>query len=82
MQPKTETKIPAPPAAQFVMPAEAKFVRAKGAAELLGVTPLTVWRWSRNPEFPRPRRLGARCTVFSVREIEAWRDARAVEAAA
>lgn len=70
MQPITDTK-PAP-----------QFVRAKGVAELLGVTPLTVWRWARNPDFPRPRRLSARCTVFDAREVEAWRDARAVEARA
>jgi prophage regulatory protein len=53
--------------------------RPARAAEILGVSLPTLWRYlKRNPDFPRPRRLSARCTVFDFDELIAWRDSRAV----
>ena len=52
-------------------------VRPKQAAELLGVSLPTFWRWaSEKHDFPKGRRLSARCTVFDTGELIAWRDSK------
>lgn len=52
-------------------------VRPKTAAELLGIGTSTFWRWSKERhDFPKPRRLSPRCTVFDTTELLAWRDAQ------
>ena len=52
--------------------------RPRQAAELLGISRATLWRWATTRrDFPRARRLSARCTVFDTGEILAWRDAQA-----
>ncbi|WP_299146744.1 AlpA family transcriptional regulator [uncultured Comamonas sp.] len=51
--------------------------RPKVAAELLGVGVSTLWRWAKErSDFPKPRRLSPRCTVFDAGELVAWRDAQ------
>ncbi len=51
--------------------------RAKQVAETLAIGRATLWRWVKErPDFPRPRRLSARCTVFDAGEVLAWRDAQ------
>ena len=51
--------------------------RPKAAASFLGVGIATLWRWSKErADFPKPRRLSARCTVFDAAELLAWRDAQ------
>lgn len=53
-------------------------VRPKEAANLLGVGVSTFWRWVKERhDFPKPRKLSSRCTVFDVAELIAWRDAQA-----
>lgn len=52
--------------------------RPKDAAHLLGVGVSTFWRWSKErQDFPKPRKLSSRCTVFDTQELLAWRDAQA-----
>lgn len=52
--------------------------RPKDAASLLGVGVSTFWRWAKErPDFPKPRKLSSRCTIFDVQELIAWRDAQA-----
>lgn len=52
--------------------------RPKDAAELLGIGISTLWRWAKERhDFPKPRRLSTRCTVFDTAELLAWRDAQA-----
>lgn len=54
-----------------------KALRPKHAAEFLGIGRATLWRWSKErADFPKPRRLSSRCTVFSMDELAAWRDAQ------
>ena len=49
--------------------------RPKTAAEFLGISKATFWRWAKErPDFPKPRRLSPRCTVFDSGELIAWRD--------
>ena len=55
--------------------------RPKQAAEFLGIGVATVWRWIKErPDFPRPIRLSARCTVIDGAQLVAWRDAQAGKA--
>jgi prophage regulatory protein len=52
-----------------------KSYRPKQAAELLGIGTATLWRWIKErPDFPKPIRLSARCTVLSGDALIAWRD--------
>lgn len=52
-----------------------KSYRPKPAAELLGIGTATLWRWIKErPDFPKPIRLSARCTVFDGDALIAWRD--------
>lgn len=52
-------------------------LRPKLAAEYLGIGRATLWRWVKErADFPKPRRLSARCTVFDAGELAAWRDAQ------
>jgi prophage regulatory protein len=56
--------------------------RPKQAAEFLGIGVATVWRWIKErPDFPRPIRLSARCTVIDGSQLVAWRDAQAAKVA-
>ncbi|MEJ5126504.1 AlpA family phage regulatory protein [Comamonas sp. MYb21] len=51
-------------------------IRPKAAAEFLGIGVSTLWRWSKDrSDFPKARKLGPRCTVFSIIELQNWRDA-------
>lgn len=52
-----------------------KSYRPKQAAELLGIGTATLWRWIKErPDFPKPIRLSARCTVIPGDALIAWRD--------
>lgn len=52
-------------------------LRPRDAAAMLGVDRNTLLRWeATRPDFPRPRRLSARCTVYVEAELVAWRDAQ------
>jgi prophage regulatory protein len=54
-----------------------KSLRPKQAAEFLCIGRATLWRWSKErADFPKPRRLSSRCTIFSMDELSAWRDAQ------
>jgi len=50
-------------------------LRPLQAAEFLGVSKSTLWCWARErKDFPKPRKLSSRCTVFDAAELLAWRD--------
>lgn len=58
-------------------PTYTKSLRPTQAAEFLGVSPATIWRWlNTRPDFPRSRKIGPRTTVFDVAELSQWRDAQ------
>lgn len=55
-----------------------KSLRPAQAAEFLGISHATLWRWLKErPDFPRPRKIGARTTIWIAAELEQWRDAQA-----
>lgn len=59
-------------------PLHGQSLRPKQGAEFLGVGIATFWRWvATRQDFPRGRKLSARCTVFDADELKAWRDAQA-----
>ena len=50
-------------------------LRMQKAADFLGISLPTLWRWIKErPDFPRPIRLSANCTVIDQAELFAWRD--------
>lgn len=52
--------------------------RPKQAAALLGIHPVTLWRWAKSrDDFPKPIKLAPRCVVFVGDQLIAWRDAQA-----
>ena len=54
-----------------------RYARPTGTAQYLGVSLATVWRWSSSRgDFPRPRKIGPRATVWDLNEIDAWLDAQ------
>jgi len=58
-----------------------KSLRPKSAAEFLGIGVSTLWSWAKKrADFPKPRHLSPRCTVFDMAELDAWRNAQAGEA--
>jgi prophage regulatory protein len=60
-----------------------KSYRPKHAAEYLGVGVSTLWRWAaERHDFPKPRKLSGRVTVFDGEELRAWRDAQTAKAVA
>lgn len=57
----------------MTLPQTNRSLRPSTAAEKLGISVPTLWRWARiNPKFPRPRKLSARVTVFSEVELDAF----------
>lgn len=54
-----------------------KSLRPTQAAEFLGISLATLWRWlAERPDFPRSRKIGPRTTVFDLAELSQWRDAQ------
>lgn len=54
-----------------------RYARPTGTAQYLGVSLATIWRWNaERDDFPRPRKLGPRATVWDLNEIDAWLDAQ------
>ena len=60
------------------MPAnQSSSLRPNTAAEFLGISVPTLWRWAKNrPDFPQPIRLSARCTVFDSAQLHEWRESQ------
>ena len=50
------------------LPASAQ-IPARTLAILLGISEVSVWRWSKAGKLPRPRKLGANTTRFNVGEV-------------
>ncbi|EPS1224416.1 AlpA family phage regulatory protein [Burkholderia cenocepacia] len=62
------------------MSASQTCLRPKAAAQKLGIGLSTLWlKVSKDPEFPRPVKLGEATTVFIEQEIDAWLRLRIAE---
>lgn len=51
-------------------------VRARRGAEILGCGVSTYWRYAQRPDFPKPKKLSPRLTIWDEGELIAWRDAQ------
>lgn len=47
------------------------FIAARTLAAMLGVSQVTIWRWSKAGKLPAPRKLGEGTTRWNVGEIRA-----------
>ena len=48
------------------------FIRVGTLAAILGVSVVTVWRWSSDSRLPKPLKLSARITAWRVEDVRAW----------
>ena len=46
-------------------------VSARTLAQVLAVSEVTIWRWSKDSRLPKPRKLGANTTRWNVGEVRA-----------
>ncbi len=56
--------------------AEPQIYRIKALCAILGVTRITLWRWVRGGQFPRPVQLGPNTKGVPKEDFDAWMDAR------
>lgn len=49
-----------------------RLLRLRDVCDRVHVGKSTVWRWVSEGRFPRPIRLGARCTVWRQSDLDAW----------
>lgn len=59
---------------EFFMPNQmlptAKVLRAKQASEYLGVAKSTFWRWVQDGKISKGKRIGSRCTLWRVEDLD------------
>ncbi|WP_369696945.1 helix-turn-helix transcriptional regulator [Comamonas testosteroni] len=48
------------------------YLRPKDAAQLLGVSHATLWRWHKRADFPRARKISRGVTLFDAAELMEW----------
>jgi len=64
-----------PSASTKLKPITGPSARPTQAAQFFGVHISTLWRWvAEREDFPRPRKVGPRTTVFDTAELIAFRD--------
>lgn len=52
------------------------FIRLPELADLIGVSPVTIWRWEKSGSFPRRIKLGPRLVAWDRVEVERWQTER------
>lgn len=53
-------------------------LRPKQAAEYVGISIATIWRWAKvRPDFPRPRKIGPNATVWMRDDLDSFLAQRA-----
>ena len=56
-------------------------IDGKATRQISGISKSERWRLIRAGKFPRPIRLGPRCTRYSLREVSEWVEQRKAERA-
>jgi len=54
-----------------VLPQEG-YIRAKALAPLLGISVVTLWRWSAAGRMPKPVKLSERVTAWRAEDVRMW----------
>lgn len=52
------------------------YIRAKTLAPLLGISVVTLWRWSAAGKIPKPVKLSERVTAWWVEDVRNWMNTR------
>ncbi|MFQ2530915.1 MULTISPECIES: helix-turn-helix transcriptional regulator [Aeromonas] len=52
------------------------YIRAKTLAPLLGISVVTLWRWSAAGKIPKPVKLGERVTAWWAEDVRNWMNTR------
>lgn len=53
-----------------------QIIRPVELAEQLGVSKVTIWRWTKEGILPPPRKLGSRAVGYVHSEVEEWLERR------
>ena len=61
------------------MNTEVTIIRRKQAAEMLGVSIPTLWRWEHSGAFPKAVRIGPNASGYLLSDIQAWLEVRKTE---
>jgi len=51
-----------------------EFAKDKYLAGRYGVARATIWRWVRDGQFPKPKKIGPGCTRWAMQEIYKWEE--------
>ena len=57
-----------------------KILRPADAARMLSVSKCTLWRWTKEPDFPKPFRLGSHSIGYDEAELVKWAESRRAQA--
>lgn len=60
---------------------QSPFLSIQQVADRYDVNKATIWRWGKDPAFPKPIALSAGCTRWRLADLEAWEAAKETEAA-
>jgi prophage regulatory protein len=52
------------------------FLSIEQIAERYGVNKATIWRWGKDPAFPKSIALSPGCTRWRLADLEAWENAK------
>ena len=52
------------------------YIRAKTLAPLLGISVVTLWRWSASGKIPKPVKLSERVTAWWMEDVRNWMNTR------
>lgn len=52
------------------------YIRAKALAPLLGISVVTLWRWSASGKIPKPVKLSERVTAWWMEDVRNWMNTR------
>ena len=58
-----------------IKPANVGYLRPNEAAKFVGVSVQSLYRWASRGEFPKPTKLGPRCSGWKISELQEWLNA-------
>lgn len=62
----------------MTIPAQTLYLSVDQVAARFGVSKDSIWRWRRNGDFPKPKKLGGNTSRWRLSDIEEWESKCAV----